>query len=59
MAPESEGDGELTEKIDVFSFGVVVLELISNWGLSNVYFTVLTVNFVLFVFLSFSQLSKH
>ncbi|CAK9223648.1 unnamed protein product [Sphagnum troendelagicum] len=35
MAPESEGDGELTEKIDVFSFGVVVLELISNWGLSN------------------------
>jgi hypothetical protein len=25
MAPESEGDGELTEKIDVFSFGVVVL----------------------------------
>ncbi|KAH9564671.1 hypothetical protein CY35_04G037500 [Sphagnum magellanicum] len=35
VAPESEGDGELTEKIDVFSFGVVVLELISNWGLSN------------------------
>jgi hypothetical protein len=51
MAPESEGDRELTEKIDVFSFGVVVLELISNWGLSNVYFTVLTVNFLLFVFL--------
>jgi hypothetical protein len=35
------------------------LELISNWGLSNVYFTVLTLNFVLFVFLWFSQLSKH
>lgn len=45
MAPEYAMRGYLTEKADVYSFGIVAMEIVS--GKSNANYTHLTMNLVL------------
>jgi hypothetical protein len=53
LAPEYATHGQLTEKIDVFSFGVVVLKVIS--GRKNIDYNLLTNDVYLLVKVSLSS----
>ena len=53
MAPEYASQGQLTEKADVFSFGVVVLEVVSGrrniepkLAVENIYLIELVLSFI-------------